>query len=81
MHDIQLAQDTRSIRCKDHLLQVVDDDFVAAIGTERRLDGLRDSLAGFNVADDGAIFGIVAVSEFQSLAICSPATYFARCNR
>lgn len=71
MDDIQLAQNTRSVRRKDHLLQVVDDDFVAAVGTQRGLDGLGNGLAGFDVADDGSIFGIVAV-YFPSLADYSP---------
>lgn len=39
---------------------MVDDDLVAAIGAQGGLDGLRDSLAGLDVADDGSIFGIVA---------------------
>jgi hypothetical protein len=42
-------------------LQVVDHDLVAAIWAERRLDGLRNGAAGFDVADDSTIFGIVAV--------------------
>lgn len=61
MHDVQLAQNGRRVRCEDHLLQVVDDDFVAAVGTQRRLDGFGDGLAGLDVADDGSIFGVVAV--------------------
>ena len=40
---------------------MVDDNLVAAIGTQRCLDGLGDSLAGFNVTDDSAIFSIVTV--------------------
>ena len=40
---------------------MVDDDFIAAVGTERCERGLRDSLAGFDVADDGSIFCVVAV--------------------
>ena len=61
MNDIQLAQNAGSIRCKDHFLQVVDDDLVAAVGTERCLDGLGDGLAGLDIADDGSIFGIVTI--------------------
>lgn len=45
---------------------MVDDDLVAAIGAQGGLDGLRDSLAGFNVTDDGSIFGIVTVSKIVS---------------
>lgn len=63
MDDIQLAEDGGRIGGEDHLLQVVDDDFVAAVGTQRGLCGLRDSLAGFDVADDGAIFSVVAVID------------------
>lgn len=39
---------------------MVDDDLVPAVGTQRRLDCLRNGLAGFDVADDGSIFGVVA---------------------
>jgi hypothetical protein len=42
---------------------VVDDDLVAAVGTKRCLDGLGDRLAGFNVADNGAIFRVMAIVE------------------
>lgn len=40
---------------------MVDDDLVAAVGTERRLDGLGDGLAGLDVANDGSIFSIVTI--------------------
>jgi hypothetical protein len=40
---------------------MVDDDFVAAIGTERGLDRLSYGAACFYVADHGAVFGFVAV--------------------
>jgi len=39
---------------------MVDDDLVAAIGAQGGQDGTRNSLAGFDVTDDGSIFGIVA---------------------
>jgi len=42
-------------------LQVVDDDLVAAVGTERGLHRRRDRPAGVDVAKDGAIFRVVAV--------------------
>jgi hypothetical protein len=42
-------------------LQVVDDDLVAAVGTEGCLYGLGDGAASIDVADDGAIFCVVAV--------------------
>jgi hypothetical protein len=60
MHNIQLTEDSSGVGGKDHLLQVVDDDLVAAIGAQGGLDGARDSLAGFNVTDNGSIFGVVA---------------------
>lgn len=34
MNDIELAEDSRRVGSQDHLLQVVDDDLVAAIGTQ-----------------------------------------------
>ena len=39
---------------------MVDDELVAAVGPEGGLHGLADGSAGFDVADDGAVFGIVA---------------------
>lgn len=60
MDDVEFTEDGRGVGGKDHFLQMVDDDFVTAVGTERGLDGLRDCLTGFDVADDGAIFGVVA---------------------
>lgn len=40
---------------------MVDDYLVASVGSERGLDGGSDGAARVNVADDGAIFGVVAV--------------------
>lgn len=47
---------------------MVDDNLVAAIRTKRRLDGLGDSLAGLDVADNGTIFSVVAAIIFIALA-------------
>lgn len=60
MHDVELAQDGGGVGGEDHLLEMVDDDFVAAVGAERGLNGRRDGAAGVDVAVDGSIFGVVA---------------------
>lgn len=60
MDDVKLAQNGGRVGGEDHLLEVVDDDFVAAIWTQGGLDGGGDCAAGVNVAVDGAIFGVVA---------------------
>ncbi len=70
MDDVQLAEDRRRVRGEDHLLQVVDDDLVAAVGAERGLHGLGDGPARFDVAEDGAIFGLVAV-RCRALVWCT----------
>jgi len=44
---------------------MVDDDFVAAVGTEGCLDGLGYRSTCFYVADHGAIFGFVAVERLM----------------
>jgi hypothetical protein len=41
---------------------VVDDDLVSAVGTQRGLDGGGDCPAGFDVAQDSAIFSVIAAS-------------------
>ena len=41
---------------------MVDDNFVAAIGAKRGLYSLRDGTACFDVANDGTIFGLVAIA-------------------
>ena len=71
MHDVQLAQDGRSVGGEDHFLQMVDNNLVAAVGAERGLHSLGDGLAGFDVADDGAIFSVVAGPLACMLAIWS----------
>jgi hypothetical protein len=38
---------------------VVDNDLIAAIGAKGGLDGLRDGAAGFDIADNSTIFGVV----------------------
>jgi hypothetical protein len=48
---------------------VVDDDLIAAVGTERCLDGLGDRLAGLDIANDGAIFSIVTVTIAMSVTL------------
>ncbi len=60
MDDIELVEDGGGVGGEDHFLEVVDDDFVAAIGTEGGLHGLGDGSTCFDVAYDGAVFGIVA---------------------
>jgi len=39
---------------------VVDDEFVSAVGTQGGLNCAGDCAAGIDVAEDGAIFGVVA---------------------
>jgi hypothetical protein len=58
--DVELAEDGGGVGGEDHLGEMVDDDLVAAVGTERGLDGRGDGAAGIDVSEDGAIFGIVA---------------------
>lgn len=56
-------------------MQVVNHDLVATVRAKRREDGLGDSLAGFNVADDRTVFGIMTmkgimlVNEWNNLSI------------
>jgi hypothetical protein len=61
--DVEFAEDGGGVRGEDHLLKVVDDDLVATVGTERGLDGRGDGPAGIDVAQDGAIFRVVAGEE------------------
>ena len=68
VNDVELTEDGSGIRSQDHLLQVVDDDLVAAVGAQGGLDGLRDGLAGLDVPDDGSVFGIVAELSARVLA-------------
>lgn len=56
MDDIELAEDRGGVGGEDHLLQVVDDDLVAAVGAQRRLDGGRDGAAGVDIPQHGSIF-------------------------
>jgi hypothetical protein len=55
VHNFQFAENRSGVVGEDHFLQVVDDNLVAAIGTQRSLDGLGDSTACVDVANDGAI--------------------------
>ena len=59
MYDVEFAEDGGCVGGEDHLLQVVDDDLVASVWTERGLDGLGNGAAGIDVAEDSSIFGIV----------------------
>jgi hypothetical protein len=43
-----------------HLLEVVDDDFVAAEGAERGLHRRGDGSTGVDVPEYGSIFGVIA---------------------
>jgi hypothetical protein len=61
VHHLELPQYCRRIRGQDHLLEVVDDDLVATVGTQRGLYRLGNRPAGIDVANDGAILSVVAV--------------------
>lgn len=67
VHNIQLAKNRSSVGSQNHLLQVVDDDLVAAIRAQGGLDSSRDGLASLDVADNGTIFGVVAVVVEEKL--------------
>lgn len=67
MNDLEFSEDGGSIVREDHLLQVVDDDLVASVGAEGSLDGGCNGAAGVDVADDGAIFGIVTEESTVSV--------------
>lgn len=60
MHDFELAKDGCGVVGEDHLLQVVDDNFVAAEGAKGGLYRRGDGAAGVDVAEDGAILGVIA---------------------
>jgi hypothetical protein len=61
VNNIQFTENGRSVGGQDHLLQVVDDDLVAAIGTQGSLNGAGDGLAGLDVADNSSILRVMAV--------------------
>lgn len=61
MHDFEFAENGRCIVGEGHFLQVVDDEFVSAVGTQGGLDCAGDCAAGIDVAEDGAIFCVVAL--------------------
>ena len=63
MYDIEFAEDSGSVVRENHFLEVVDDDLVAAIGSQGCLDGASDRSARVDVAQDSAIFGVVAGSH------------------
>lgn len=60
MNNIQFTEDGGSIGGQNHLLQVVDDDLVAAVRTQGSLNSAGDSLAGLDVTNDSSILGVVA---------------------
>lgn len=60
MHDVELAEDGGGVVGQDHFLEMVDDELVAAVRAERGLDGAGDGAARVDVAQDGAILGVVA---------------------
>ncbi len=62
MYDIKFAEDSGSVVRENHFLEVVDDDLVAAIGSEGGLDSGSDRSARVDVPQDSAIFGVVAGS-------------------
>lgn len=61
VYDVELVEDGGCVRGEDHFLEVINDDFVAAIGTEGGLNCLGDCSTCFYVPYDGAVFGIVAI--------------------
>lgn len=61
MNDIEFSENGGCIVCEDHLLKVVDDNLVSAIWSKRSLYRRGDRPASVDVANDGAIFGVVAV--------------------
>lgn len=75
VHNIQLAENRRSIRGQNHLLQVVDDDLVAAVRTQGSLHRAGDSLASLDVTNNGSIFGVVAVTELVELSVWACAAF------
>ena len=48
---------------------MVDDDLVAAKRAQGGLNGSGDSLAGFDVTDNGSIFGVVAALAGWSVVL------------
>lgn len=60
MNDIELAEDRGGVGGQDHLLEMIDNDLVATVGTKRGLNRRGDGTAGLDVAQNGAILGIVA---------------------
>jgi hypothetical protein len=55
---------------------VVDHEFVAAVGSKGGLDGAGDGAAGVDVAEDGAIFGIVTDVLLVERLVCLVLRYF-----
>lgn len=68
MDDIELPENGSGVGGQDHLLKVVDDNLVAAVGAKRGLDSGGNGTAGVDVSQDGAIFGIIAGDGPRMLA-------------
>ena len=68
MDNFEFAEDGGSVVGQDHFLQVVDDEFVAAIGAQGGLHSTGDGAAGVDIASHGAIFCVVAVGQLVLVA-------------
>lgn len=68
MDDIEFAKNGSGVGGQDHLLEVVDDDLVAAVWSQRGLDRRRYGATSVDVAQDGSIFGIIARIKQSTLA-------------
>ena len=60
MDDLEFAQDRSGIVGQNHLLEMVDDNLVAPIWSKGCLYSASDLPAGVDVANNGAIFRVVA---------------------
>ena len=60
MDHFEFAQDGGGVRRQDHLLQVVDHDFVAAKRAKGGLHRGRDGSAGIDIAESCSILGVIA---------------------
>lgn len=60
MDNVEFAEDGGGVGGQDHLLEMVDDDLVASIGTKGCLDGGGDCATSIDIAEDGSIFRVVA---------------------
>jgi len=69
MNHIQLPQDGCGIIREDHLLQMVDDDLITTIRTQRCLDGLGDCSTRVDISQNGTIFALVAGLVWRCLVL------------